>query len=86
MMKITMLVSVLVGCVALSSCARRMRLEGTLQVSSVWVCHGDDHKWQRADARDADEHRRHGDRVSNSRQDEGQRCDNASDARDRRDR
>jgi hypothetical protein len=76
-MKVSIGLSVLACCIAVSACARSVRMQGTVQLSSVWVCHGDqDRKWQRVDARDGDEHRRHGDRVSNDRQEEGQRCDN----------
>ena len=76
-MKISILMCVLAGGVALSACARPMRMQGTVQLSSIWVCHGDrDRKWQRVDASEGDQHRRHGDRVSNDRQEEGQRCDN----------
>jgi uncharacterized lipoprotein NlpE involved in copper resistance len=85
-MKISMALTVLAGCIGLAGCARRMQMEGTVSVSSVWVCHGNDRQWQRVDAKDGDEHRRHGDRVSNDRQNEGQRCDNNSDRADRRDR
>ena len=44
----------------------------------VWVCHGNRNpRWQRVGAPAADAHRRHGDRVSRSPQEEGAPCRNA---------
>ena len=84
-MKIASVLGALAGCVALAACVASPRAQSPMQVSSVWVCHGDqDRVWLRVNAADADVHRHHGDRVSSYRQDENQRCDNASDARDRR--
>jgi hypothetical protein len=91
-MKVSSMWGVLVGCVALSACMYSpraqspMRAQVQVDVSSVWVCRSanNDRQWQRVPAEDADGHRRQGNRVSNTRQDEGQRCDNASDAHDRR--
>ena len=43
--------------------------------SSVWVCHGGRNpKWRRVSANAASAHRRHGDRVSETPQPQGQRC------------
>jgi hypothetical protein len=85
LMKLSTVLSLMVGGVALSACMYSPRAQSPMQASSVWACHGDQSRqWQRVPVADADGHRSHGDRISNSRQDEGQQCDNASAARDRR--
>lgn len=45
------------------------------QQGFVWVCHGGRNpKWHRVSVNAASAHRRHGDRVSNEPQGNGQRC------------
>jgi hypothetical protein len=86
-MRVSSVLSVLVGCVALSACTHSPRAQNPMPASSVWVCHADQDQvrhWLRVSAADGDIHRGHADRVSSYRQDEGARCDNRSDAQDRR--
>ncbi len=47
-----------------------------VEAGFVYVCHGNRNpRWQRVGAPAADAHRRHGDRVSDRRQVEGEACD-----------
>ena len=84
-MKVSTVLGMLTGCIALSACMYSPRGPSPQQVRSVWVCHGDQSRqWQRVSAADGDGYRSRGDRVTSSPQNEGQRCDNTSDSRDRR--
>ncbi len=62
-------------CALASACATVTTSRGPQPQTSVWVCHGGRHpKWHRVSANAASAHRRHGDRVSDAPQPEGQRC------------
>ena len=64
-----------VACALVSGCATAAAVRGPQAESSVWVCHGGRNpKWQRVSANAASAHRRHGDRVSETPQPEGQGC------------
>jgi len=64
------------GCaLILGGCAVAPRPQRVQGQASVWVCHGGrNSKWQRVAAPAAAAHRRHGDTVSESPQQEGQAC------------
>ena len=59
---------------AVSACVTMTSQRPTPQ-DSVWVCHGGRNpKWQRVSTAAADAHRRHGDQVSDTPRQKGQRC------------
>ena len=62
-------------CATLSACATITTVHAPEPQNSVWVCHGGRNpKWHRVSAAAADAHRRHGDRISDTPQPQGQRC------------
>lgn len=74
-MKRSIAFSLLVACALVSGCALVTRARSPQPQSSVWVCHGGRNpKWRRVSANAASAHQRHGDRVSETPQPEGERC------------
>lgn len=63
-------------CAGVSGCASLTTTTmGQGQQEAVWVCHGQRNPgWQKVAAPAADGHRRHGDRVSSTPQEEGAAC------------
>ena len=59
------------GSCVLSGCAARFRVPVEVE-ARMWVCHQD--RWQEVGAPAADGHRRHGDRVSSTAQEERASC------------
>ncbi len=74
-MRYSISVGLFVACALASACATVTTVRGPQPQSSVWVCHGGRNpKWHRVSANAASAHRRHGDRVSDTPQPDGQGC------------